>query len=126
MKPSKYFSASTAGFLALPVACLCFAAATATISGTIKTTAGKPIRAALTIHDVSTARTQGHTPFDRQFASKTDGSFTISGVPAGKYQICVDAPQENVLDPCDLAPAHYDTSSAVPVGGRRHWQNDWD
>ena len=94
-------------------------AGTLAISGTIKTTANKPIRAALTIHDVSTARTQGHTPFDRQFASKTDGSFTISGVPAGKYQICVDAPQENVLDPCVWSSTVnvVDLTSGAPVSG---------
>ena len=57
------------------------AAATTTISGTVTTTAGKPIRAAVTVHDVSTARVQGQAPFDRQYASKSDGTFLFLNVP---------------------------------------------
>jgi hypothetical protein len=76
----------------------------ATISGTLKTTAGKPIRAALTIHDLSTARTSTQTPFDHQFATKSDGTFSLTNIPAGKYEFCVEAPQENVLDPCIWTP----------------------
>jgi len=76
------------------------ASANSTVSGSLETTTGKPILASITLHDISTARTQGQIPFDRQFASKSDGTFTVTGVPAGQYQVCVDAPQENVLDPC--------------------------
>jgi hypothetical protein len=61
-------------------------AAAATISGTVQISASKPIRASLTIHDLST------------------GTYSLSGVPAGKYEVCVDAPQENVLDPCIRTP----------------------
>ncbi len=95
------------------------AAATATISGTVTTTAGKPIRAAVTVHDVSTARVQGQTPFDSQYASKSDGTFLFSNVPAGKYQICVEAPHENVLDPCLWSPTVnvVDISNGAPVSG---------
>jgi hypothetical protein len=77
----------------------------ATISGTLRSTADKPIRTAITIHDLSTARTAGQAPFDRQFATKSDGTFTLANIPAGKYEFCVEAPQENVLDPCIWNPA---------------------
>jgi hypothetical protein len=72
----------------------------ASISGSVGSPTGHGIRATLTIHDLSTPRSTGHKPYDHQFASKADGTFSLTGVPAGKYRICVDAPQENVLDPC--------------------------
>ena len=72
----------------------------AALSGTITVPPNRGIRASLTIHDLSTPRTAGHKAFDRQFASKGDGTFSITGVPPGKYRICVDAPNENALDPC--------------------------
>jgi hypothetical protein len=75
------------------------AASTAVITGTLNAS-GSPIRASVTLHDFSTSRTQGQQPFDHQFASKADGTFSIANVPPGTYQICVEAPQANVLDPC--------------------------
>ena len=72
----------------------------ATLSGTVTLPPNRSIRASLTIHDLSTPRTPGHKAFDKQFASKANGTFSITGVPAGKYRICVDAPNENALDPC--------------------------
>jgi hypothetical protein len=72
----------------------------AVLSGSVTVSGIRTIRDSLTIHDLSTPRTAGHKPYDHQFASKADGSFSLTGVPAGKYRICVDAPQENVLDPC--------------------------
>jgi hypothetical protein len=79
---------------------ICASGNAATISGTITVPPSHGIRASLTIHDLSTPRTPGHKAFDRQFASKANGTFSITGVPAGKYRICVDAPNENALDPC--------------------------
>jgi hypothetical protein len=70
------------------------------ISGRVILPSGHGVPASLTIHDLSTPRIAGNKAFDRQFASKRDGAFSLSGVPAGKFRICVDAPQENVLDPC--------------------------
>ena len=72
----------------------------ATISGTVTTSDGKAVRASLTIHDLSTVRVKGSAAFDRQFGSRADGSFALAGVPAGTYEICVDAPHEGLLDPC--------------------------
>jgi hypothetical protein len=72
----------------------------ASIKGVVSLLGGRGIRASLSIHDLSTPRTTGHKPYDHQFASKADGTFSLTGVPAGKYRICVEAPQENVLDPC--------------------------
>ena len=77
----------------------------ATISGTVKTAANKPIRAGVILHDLSTPRIKGAQPFDRQYASKPDGTFQILNVPAGKYEICIEAPQEKVLDPCTWSAA---------------------
>ena len=70
------------------------------MAGTVTLPNGHGVRASLTIHDLSTPRTAGQKPFDRRFASKSDGIFSLPAVPAGKYRICVDAPQANVLDPC--------------------------
>jgi hypothetical protein len=94
-------------------------ASASTVSGNIQTPAGKPIRAAITLHDLSTSRVVGQTPFDHQFASKGDGSFSLASVPAGKYEICVEAPQENVVDPCvwSLLPQTVTVSGSAPVTG---------
>ena len=87
--------------VALIVTCLASdPVSAATVSGTVTIPGGHGVRASLTIHDLSTPRTAGQKPFDHQFASKADGTFSLSGVPAGTYRICVDAPQANVLDPC--------------------------
>jgi hypothetical protein len=84
---------------------LCIDLFATSFSGTVKTNAGKPIRAAMTIHDLSTARAPGQLPFDLEFATKPDGTFTLANIPAGKYEFCVEAPQENILDPCIWNPA---------------------
>lgn len=73
----------------------------ATVSGTVVTRDGKKIAAILTLHDLSTTRTVGSTPFDHQFSSKSDGTFSLSNVPPGQYEICADAPNAAVLDPCE-------------------------
>ena len=115
MKPLiKQFVHGIARFaFAIVLAGFSCSAATISIAGSIRTAGGKPIRGAVTVHDLSGGRTAGQTPFDRQFASRSDGTFTISGVPAGKYQICVEAPQENVLDPCVWSP----TDTVVDLSG---------
>jgi hypothetical protein len=86
--------------LLLLLTCALVGAERTSFSGQLSLATGRPIRASLSIHDLSTPRTTGHKPYDHQSASKADGTFSLTGVPAGKYRICVDAPQENVLDPC--------------------------
>jgi hypothetical protein len=116
------FRALREGVILLAVAsgtALFCSASASTVSGNIQTPAGKPIRAAITLHDLSTSRVVGQTPFDHQFASKGDGSFSLASVPAGKYEICVEAPQENVVDPCvwSLLPQTVTVSGSAPVTG---------
>jgi hypothetical protein len=77
-----------------------FTACAASIAGTVTAADGTPVDAALTLHDISTVRTVGAQVFDHQFASRRDGAFSLSGIPAATYEICVDAPHLQVLDPC--------------------------
>ncbi len=87
----------------------------ATLTGTLQTTTHKLLRASVTIHDLSTPRTTGQTAFDRRFASLPDGTFSLTGVPPGKYEFCVESPQENVLDPCLWTPGGA-PSFTIPEG----------
>lgn len=75
-------------------------AACASLSGTVSATDGKAVRASVYIHDIGTFRVRGASAFDRMLASKADGTFSIASIPAGTYEICVDSPQELVVDPC--------------------------
>jgi hypothetical protein len=77
-----------------------WAADAGSITGTITAADGTAVDAALTLHDLSTARVSGANPFDHQFASRRDGTFSLSAIPAATYEICVDAPHLQVLDPC--------------------------
>lgn len=86
--------------LAFLSACFSFSGSAATLSGTLALPNNRPLGATLTLHDLSTPRTQGSHPYDHQFASKPDGTFSLTAIPAGKYRICIDAPADNVLDPC--------------------------
>lgn len=85
----------------------------------MKTTAGQAVRGSVTLPDISAPRVSGQIPFDRQYASKSDGTFSITEVPAGKYQICLGAPQVNLLDPCtwSAAPQVADSSKGTNVSG---------
>lgn len=84
---------------------------TGTISGTVMSSDGRSIDAALLLHDLATPRIAGSTPFDHEFSSKKDGSFSLHKIPPGTYEICVDAPHRSVLDPCKWRP----TQSRITV-----------
>lgn len=51
--------------------------------------------------------------------SASDGSFTMSGIPDGKYQLCAADTGGNYLDPCTWsnAPATVTISAAQPISG---------
>ena len=55
----------------------------------------KPVPAALVIADRASA-----PPFTRNTKSGADGAFQIQGLVPGNYSICVQATNEQYLDPC--------------------------
>ena len=55
----------------------------------------KPIPAALVM-----AVASGAPAFSKNTRSGGDGAFQIQGLPAGKYSLCVQAPADAYLDPC--------------------------
>ena len=70
---------------------------TTSISGTLvdaKTL--KPVPAALVI-----ARRAGDPPFTRNTKSGGDGAFQIQGLIGGNYLVCVQAPGDQYLNPCE-------------------------
>jgi hypothetical protein len=68
----------------------------ASIAGNVSdVTAHKPVPAALI-----TAVRSGAPPFARSTKSGGDGAFQVQGLTAGKYSLCVQAPGEGYLDPC--------------------------
>ena len=99
MRSTKRFRCMICSFPAVAAFAL-FGADSGGISGKISAVDGTPVDAALTLHDLTTARVVGAKPFDRQFSSRRDGTFTFANVPVAQYEICVDAPQLSVLDPC--------------------------
>ena len=69
---------------------------TASIAGTVldgKTQ--KPIPAALVM-----AVRSGLPPLSKNTKTGGDGAFQIQGLPAGEYSLCVQAPGDGYLDPC--------------------------
>ncbi len=95
----KHFASMICSFPVIAAFAL-FGADSGGISGKISAADGTPVDAALTLHDLTTPRVVGAKPFDRQFSSRRDGTFALANVPAAQYEICVDAPQLSVLDPC--------------------------
>lgn len=69
---------------------------TASITGTVlDAKTQKPVPAAL-VMAVST----GLPPLSRNTKSGGDGAFQIQGLAAGRYSLCVQAPDDQYLDPC--------------------------
>ena len=78
--------------------CLSLAAqsgSTGSVQGTVTTEAGKAIAGALV-----TAVGIGLPPRSQTAQSAADGSFTVKGLPAGSYSLCVQIPGDGYLDPC--------------------------
>ena len=69
---------------------------TASIAGTVlDAKTQKPIPAALVM-----AVRSGPPPLSRNTKSGGDGAFQIQGLTAGRYSLCVQAPGDGYLDPC--------------------------
>ena len=80
--------------LAMPVAS--GQTGTSSIAGTVlDAKTQKPIPAALVM-----AVASGAPAFSKNTRSGGDGAFQIQGLPAGKYSLCVQAPADAYLDPC--------------------------
>jgi hypothetical protein len=88
---------------------------TANISGTVlDAKTQKPVPAALVM-----AIQSGLPPFSKNTKSGGDGAFQIQGLPAGKYSLCVQAPGDAYLDPCQWngAPATVTLVSGQTAAG---------
>jgi len=68
---------------------------TATISGTVVSNDGMPLSAVLVVNSTDSISASALTT-----ASGSTGSFQLSGVPAGNYQICVTVQSGAFIDPC--------------------------
>jgi hypothetical protein len=87
----------------------------ASISGTVlDAKTQKPVPAALVI-----ASRAGAPPFTRNTKSGADGAFQIQGLTAGNYLVCVQAPGDQYLDPCQWngAPVGVTLSSGQTATG---------
>ena len=73
-------------------------AQTASISGTVVGDDGKPLRAAVTVNGVVPLRAAGRAE------SGADGTFSVTNLLPGAYNICVDVRGGGYLDPCAWEP----------------------
>jgi hypothetical protein len=88
---------------------------TATIAGAVlDAKTQKPIPAARII-----AVASGLPPLSKNSKSGSDGTFQIQGLAAGKYSLCVQAPGDQYLDPCQWSgsPAAVTLASGQAVNG---------
>ena len=71
------------------------------IQGAAIADTGKPVSGAW----ITATGTGSGAVARRSTHSARDGSFVLSNLPPGTYQLCVDAPGTSLLDPCRWAPA---------------------
>ncbi len=74
--------------------------ATSSISGTVLGFGGKPVPGVVVSYFEEPSSSQASALLNGFVRTKPDGTFTISNVGAGKYQICVQAQEMGMLDPC--------------------------
>lgn len=77
------------------------ATATGQIKGSIETTSGQPVPGAtVSILVRPSGSTASFQQFNTRVTTGADGTFTVAGVPQGKFAVCVNARSTNLLDPC--------------------------
>jgi Carboxypeptidase regulatory-like domain len=90
----------TAGLLAQTVS----VAGTGNVTGTVADDSGAAVEGALvTVFSMPTTTAATMKPVAVTAASGTAGAFQITGLPPGRYEICVNKPAANLLDPCTWA-----------------------
>ncbi|MBI2685205.1 MAG: carboxypeptidase regulatory-like domain-containing protein [Acidobacteria bacterium] len=90
------------------------------VRGTILDSDGKPLKGGFAVvsrKDPAGARGGGGRK--TSLATGNDGVFSIAGLPAGAYTLCIQAPGTDLLDPCrwGSAPAVNVTASQVAAAG---------
>ena len=89
------------------------------VSGHVVDHAGRPVaNSRIRAVPLTAPGSASSSPASRSLGA-ADGSFALTGLPAGLYQLCADAPGKELLDPClwDRLPAPM-TVGALPLTGR--------
>jgi hypothetical protein len=97
--------ASILVFLAAPA----FSQNTASIKGTVNDDSGKPIANAIAVATLQSVASHATS----SAVTGANGSFTLTNLAPGKYSICIHAPGEPQLNPCQWSQ---DTQVTVAAG----------
>src|SRR5207247_167164 len=74
---------------------------TGALSGTVVDDSGKPVAAAVL---ASMPGTKGSAPVNVRAQAAADGTFSMTGLQAGTYTVCVQVKGGGYLDPCTWSP----------------------